>query len=167
MTTKQLVVVPRTTVKVLGPDKKEIDIVSPLEVGRFYLNISREVNDIAADLIVAEADIDTAESDIDTAESDIDDLETWQAVMDAVAAKTGTATLTTSERRILCSGTFTVTLPTAVGNTGKDYYIKNTGTGIITVEGDGSETIDNNLNIILASMDSAHVVSDNVEWWII
>jgi len=153
MASKNVVIPPRTD--------------DPNEEKKFFETICLRVNDTAADLIVAEADIDTAESDIDTAESDIDDLETWQAVMDAVAAKTGTATLTTSERRILCSGTFTVTLPVVSGNSGKDYYIKNSGTGVITIEGNGSETIDNNLNLTLTSMESVHILCDGTEWWII
>ena len=139
MASKNVVIPPRTD--------------DPNEEKKFFETICLRVNDIAADLIVAE--------------SDIDDLETWQAVMDAVAAKTGTATLTTSERRILCSGTFTVTLPVVSGNSGKDYYIKNAGTGVITIEGNGSETIDNNLNLTLTSMESVHVLCDGTEWWII
>jgi len=139
MASKNVVIPPRTD--------------DPNEEKKFFETICLRVNDIAADLIVAE--------------SDIDDLETWQAVMDAVAAKTGTATLTTSERRILCSGTFTVTLPVVSGNSGKDYYIKNSGTGVITIEGNGSETIDNNLNLTLTSMESVHVLCSGTAWWII
>ena len=33
------------------------------------------------------------------------------------------------------SGTFTITLPTAVGVEGKNYFIKNSGSGLITVDG--------------------------------
>jgi len=139
MASKNVVIPPRTD--------------DPNEEKKFFETICLRVNDTAADLIVAE--------------SDIDDLETWQAVMDAVAAKTGTATLTTSERRILCSGTFTVTLPVVSGNSGKDYYIKNSGTGVITIEGNGSETIDNNLNLTLTSMESVHILCSGTAWWII
>lgn len=41
----------------------------------------------------------------------------------------------------LCSGTFTITLPTTVGNTNL-YTIKNIGSGVITVATTGGETID-------------------------
>lgn len=41
----------------------------------------------------------------------------------------------------LCSGTFTITLPTTVGNTNR-YTIKNIGSGVITVATTGGETID-------------------------
>jgi len=160
MASKNVVIPPRTD--------------DPNEEKKFFETICLNINDIYADLIVAEADIDTAESDIDDLELWADGIDTWAgtidtwiAVMDAVAAKTGTATLTTSERRILCSGTFTVTLPVVSGNSGKDYYIKNSGTGVITIEGNGSETIDNNLNLTLTSMESVHILCSGTAWWII
>jgi len=56
---------------------------------------------------------------------------------------TGTYTVTDNDYCVdATSGTFTVTLPTAVGISGKIYQIKNSGTGIITVRGNGGETID-------------------------
>jgi hypothetical protein len=33
-----------------------------------------------------------------------------------------------------CSGTFNITLPTAVGVAGKIYIVKNSGSGVITVD---------------------------------
>lgn len=48
--------------------------------------------------------------------------------------KTTTYTLTADDEVILCNGTFTVTLPTAVGITGKKYTIKNVGTGVVTID---------------------------------
>ena len=57
--------------------------------------------------------------------------------------KTSTYTATSSDFTINCtSGSFTINLPTAVGITGRIYVIKNTGVGTITVDGNGSETID-------------------------
>jgi hypothetical protein len=41
---------------------------------------------------------------------------------------------------IRCDGTFTVTLPEATGS-GKGYLIMNIGTGVITIDGDGGDTI--------------------------
>ena len=55
------------------------------------------------------------------------------------------------------SGTFTVTLPTAAGITGKQFVIKNSGTGVITVDGNGTETIDGSLTFILSKIGRAHV----------
>jgi hypothetical protein len=66
------------------------------------------------------------------------------------------------------SGTFTVTLPTAVGIEGQYFTVKNSGTGVITIDGDGSETIDGAANKILAvQYESITVVSDGVNWVVI
>lgn len=66
------------------------------------------------------------------------------------------------------SGTFTVTLPTAVGVEGQYYFIKNSGTGLITVDADGTETIDGFPNKILAVQNEAiMVVSDGANWIIV
>ena len=52
-------------------------------------------------------------------------------------------TVTENDYTIHCTGnSFTVTLPTAVGIAGRIYNIKNTGAGTITVDADGTETID-------------------------
>ena len=40
------------------------------------------------------------------------------------------------------ANTFTVTLPTAAGITGKQFCVKNSGTGVVTVDAFGSETIE-------------------------
>ena len=45
-------------------------------------------------------------------------------------------------------GTFTISLPTAVGRKGKLYVIKNNGTGAVTVEPYSSELIDGYINAI-------------------
>ena len=66
------------------------------------------------------------------------------------------------------ANTFTVTLPTAVGITGKQFCIKNSGTGSITVDGNGSETIDEALTFILSTKgESIWVVSDGANWKVI
>ena len=63
------------------------------------------------------------------------------------------------------ANSFTVTLPTAVGIQGKEYIIKNSGSGVITV--DGTETIDGDLTQSLNQYDSLTVVSDDTKWAII
>jgi hypothetical protein len=52
------------------------------------------------------------------------------------------------------ANTFTVTLPTAVGIGGREYTIKNSGSGVITVDGDGAETIDGSATRTLNQYDS-------------
>jgi hypothetical protein len=62
------------------------------------------------------------------------------------------------------SGTFTITLPTAVGIEGKIFQIKNSGTGVITLDGNGSETIDGQLTITLNQYDAVQVTSNGTNW---
>lgn len=58
-------------------------------------------------------------------------------------AKTSTYAIAASDCTIDCtSGTFTVTLPTAVGITGKVFNIKNSGAGTITVATTSAQTVD-------------------------
>lgn len=83
--------------------------------------------------------------------------------------KTGTYTIDNTDCVVNCtSGSFTVTLPTAVSIEGQYFIIKNTGTGVITVDGYGSETIDGAANKILAVQnESITVISDGSNWIIV
>jgi hypothetical protein len=86
------------------------------------------------------------------------------------SAKTANYTLTGSDRLINCtSGTFTLTLPTAVGATGKVYDLKNTGSGVITLNTTSSQTIDSSASgaLTLNQWDNLTVVSDGANWIII
>ncbi len=64
----------------------------------------------------------------------------------------------------LCSGTFTLTLPTAVGNTNL-YTVKNVGVGVITVDTTSSQTIDGDLTITMpVRYTSVDLISDTANW---
>lgn len=65
-----------------------------------------------------------------------------------VVSKTGNYTVATDDDAVLCSGTFTVTLFAASGNSGKLLYIKNNGTGVITIDC-GNELADGNEKLFL------------------
>lgn len=81
---------------------------------------------------------------------------------------TTTYTILSNDHTIDCtSGTFTVTLPTAAGITGRQYVIKNTGTGVITLDGAGSETIDDVATKTLYQYESLTVESNGQDWIII
>ncbi len=82
---------------------------------------------------------------------------------------TALRTLDNTDYFIDCTAnTFTVTLPTAVGITGRQCIIKNSGTGVITVDGNGSETIDGQTTWALpAQYDSITIMSDGANWKII
>jgi hypothetical protein len=60
--------------------------------------------------------------------------------------------------------TITVTLPTAVGIDGKNYVIKNNGSGVVTVATTSSQTIDGASSKSLKSNDSIEVISDGSNW---
>ncbi len=96
----------------------------------------------------------------------------WVAVLGGTVRtyKTITATYTVKplDDVVDClSGTFTVTLPPVVGIEGKYYDIKNNGVGVITLEGDGSETIDGQPNQTLGTKDSLQVLANGTEWIIL
>ncbi len=85
-----------------------------------------------------------------------------------VTSKTGAYTATINDYVILCNGTFTVTLPAAASSNGCVLQIKNTGTGTITIDGNGSEVIDGNTTIdISIQYQSYTVVCDGTAWYII
>ncbi len=87
-----------------------------------------------------------------------------------IAAKTAAYTAAATDDVITCGAgneTFTVDLPTVVS--GKVFYIKNVGTGTITVDADttGSTTIDGSTTITLAQYETVKVVADASVYWII
>jgi len=66
------------------------------------------------------------------------------------------------------SGTFTVTLPTAVGIEGQYFIVKNSGTGVITIDGYNSETIDGQATKVMAvQYESYYLVSNNANWIVV
>lgn len=83
--------------------------------------------------------------------------------------QTSTYTIDNTDCVVNCTAnTFTVTLPTAVGIEGQYFIIKNSGTGVITLEADGSETIDGALTKVMAvQYESYTVVSNGANWIVI
>jgi hypothetical protein len=65
----------------------------------------------------------------------------------------------------IASGTITLTLPTAVGNSGLRFWIKNNGTGEITVLPQSGQTINGYINMIITEQNSVMgLVSDGSNW---
>lgn len=89
-----------------------------------------------------------------------------------VTEKTANYTAATTDTVILCdatAGAFTITLPTAVGNTGKVFEIKKIdAANDVTVDGDGTETIDDGTTAVLTvQYEAITIVSDGDEWFIL
>jgi hypothetical protein len=83
-------------------------------------------------------------------------------VVTAVSINTSMAAPTTF---YLASGTITLTLPTAVGNSGLKFQVKNVTTGQITIATTSSQTIDGNINMILTEKNSViGLISDGTNW---
>ena len=73
---------------------------------------------------------------------------------------------------VATANSFTITLPTAIGNTGRTYQIKNNGNGIISIATLLSQTIDGEIpaNAIsggLSKGESISLASDGTNWIII
>ena len=82
-------------------------------------------------------------------------------------AFSGTASLSYANCVANCNGTFTVTLPTAVGHPGQFYFIKNSGAGVITMAGTGGQTFDGAASPTVAAGASLTVCSDGANWLIL
>ncbi len=89
----------------------------------------------------------------------------------ATVAKTANYTTTVNDHTITCGAgneTFTVTLIAAASATGQILNIKNVGTGTITIDGNGAETIDGATTQVIATQyDCITIQSDATSWHII
>jgi hypothetical protein len=65
------------------------------------------------------------------------------------------------------ANTVTVTLPTSVDIDGKNYVVKNSGSGIVTVSTTSGQTIDGSSSKTLRTNDSIEIVSDGSNWNIV
>ena len=85
---------------------------------------------------------------------------------------TTSTTLNDTHNIVLADNTVdvTVTLPAASSNTDKTYYIMKTdsGTAIVTIDGNGAETINGQTTVVLyIQYDAIRIVSDGSNWFII
>lgn len=109
-------------------------------------------------------------TDNSTVKTAIQELETAHEVTAggtfAYAAKTASYTVVASDYFIdVTANTVTITLPTAVGITGKVYVIENSGAGTVTVDPDGSETLDGSATLDLTTQYSdVQIISDGANW---
>ena len=105
---------------------------------------------------------------LNTFEGRITDLEENNGVI----TKTADYTATVNDGVILVdtnAAAVTITLPTAVGNTGKRFIIKVIdATNTTTIDGDGTETIDGATTKSLSTLwETIRIISDGANWLII
>jgi len=80
-------------------------------------------------------------------------------------AKTALYTATNDDRVIDCtSGTYTITLPTAVSQAGREFVVTNSGSGVITVDGAGAETVAGAATQSVSGRGHLRIVSDGSNW---
>lgn len=86
----------------------------------------------------------------------------------AVVTKTDSYVATAADSTIVCNkGTaMTITLPVASGG-GKWFTIKNIGAGVVTVDGNASDTIDGSATRDMAQWDAITVVDYAANAWVI
>jgi hypothetical protein len=90
-----------------------------------------------------------------------------------VVAKSGAYTVTASDGVVIADasgGAFTITLPTAVGITGRVYRVKkiDATANAVTIDANGAETIDGGITATIATQyEAITIVSDNAEWWVL
>ena len=86
----------------------------------------------------------------------------------AYVAKTALYTIASAtDYCINCtSGTYSITLPTAVSIAGQEFIVKNSGTGVITIATTSAQTIDGGASgsIILNQYESISVMSNGANW---
>lgn len=88
--------------------------------------------------------------------------------VNSYSEKSANYTITNEDNTINCTAnTFTVTLPTAVGITGKKYTITNTGSGIITLATTSSQTIQGELTQLIYTNETFDVMSTGSNWIVI
>ena len=92
---------------------------------------------------------------------------TSNGIRQSIVSKTSNYTLTSTDYTVNCTtGSFTITLPSAVTVYGQIYYIKNTGAGTITIATTSSQTIDGNIpsTYNLVGVGVLQVQSDGSNW---
>lgn len=95
----------------------------------------------------------------------ITNIFTTHGVIKNLISKTSGYAIGVNDNLINCpSGTFTLTLPTAVGVTGKEYKMRNSGAGNITIATTSSQTINGTTPPTLTAGQTLIVYSDGANW---
>ena len=133
-------------------------------------NIGIEVNNGLVELTGLSNDISDIDAGIDKTLTTKEWVEAQITISTSTLRNvTTTDTFTTAGETINCtSGTFTVNLPTAVGIQGTFFQLVNSGLGTITLDPNGTETINGSPTISLITQYTSRTVqSDGANWIVI
>ena len=101
----------------------------------------------------------------------IDGVDLSVGTPQTLLSKTADYSVTTADGAhvtVLMSGTYTVSLYTAAGNAGRTVTVKNIGSGAVTVDGAGSETLDGATTVVIgAKYQSLTAISDGTNWHLV
>lgn len=86
--------------------------------------------------------------------------------INSISSPTTAGATASTDYVYLVSGTTTLTMPTAVGNTNR-YTIKNSGSDVVTIDTTGGQTIDGNATHTLNVPYAVDLISNNSNWFII
>ena len=87
---------------------------------------------------------------------------------ETIVSKSAAYTANVNDRVILCTGTWSLTLPQASLANGITLVIKNVSTGTITIDGYGSETIDGATTKVLSTQwSTARITCNGTAWFVI
>ena len=136
----------------IASDKKTSDSVG----GRTHRQMHNDLGD-AVEAVQAELGTDPAGS-----------YSTVKARLDALvayAAKTSAYTATVADHTLnVTSGTFTLDLPAASTCTGQSLRVKNSGTGVVTLDGNSSETVEGVATFPLGPGSYVEITSTGSAW---
>ena len=136
----------------IASDKKTSDAVG----GRTHRQMHNDLGD-AVEAVQAELGTDPAGT-----------FSTVKARLDALvayAAKTSAYTATVADRTLnVTSGTFTLDLPAASTCTGQSLKVKNSGTGVVTLDGNSAETVEGVATFPLGPRSYVEVTSTGSAW---
>lgn len=136
----------------IASDKKTSDSVG----GRTHRDMHNDLGD-AVEAVQAELGTDPAGT-FSTVKARLDQLV-------AYAAKTSAYTATVADHTLnVTSGTFTLDLPAASTCTGQSLNVKNSGTGVVTLDGNSSETVDGIATYPLGPRSYVQITSTGSAW---
>lgn len=93
-------------------------------------------------------------------------VEIYGSFSKRVSTTSVSITLSATQSTLNCTGTITITLPTAVNISGREYSIKNVGTGTVTLATTSSQLIDGELTQSIYTHENLVVQSDGIGWYI-